>query len=633
MVISQSPITDNGAVVVNTSGRPNAAHRPVPLGAVRFTDEFLAPRLRINHDVTIPSQFAHLEDTNRLRNFQRAAGDVEAPFEGIYFNDSDVYKWMEAAAWSLATEPDAALQAMLDDALQEVKDAQDSDGYLNTYFTFERAAERYSNLRDMHELYCAGHLLQAAVAHHRATGSSAFLQVAIRLADHLWDTFGPGKQPGAPGHEEVEMALVELFRDTGDDRYLRLADSFLSNRGLKPPLVGGSPYHQDHLPFRELNHVTGHAVRALYLTCGAADVVAETGEAALLNALEAQWSNFHAKRQYVTGGAGARYEGEAFGDDYELPNDRAYAETCAAIASVMWNWRMLALDGDARFADDLETALYNGVLSGLSLDGQAYFYQNPLADRGHHRRQPWFGCACCPPNIARLLASLPGYLASTSEDGVWIHLYAANESRVSLSDGNSATVTVQTEYPWDGEVTLTLAPEQPAPFVLHLRIPAWCADASVRVNGEPVEAHPTPGDYFPLRRTWKTGDTVTLTLPMPVTLLAAHPHTANTGRVTLRRGPLVYCIEAADHPGVDVWDLQLPASAEWATEARPDLLGGVTVLKTTGILCDLQGWDDALYRPAHTPPAQTRETPLTAIPYYAWANRDPGPMQVWIPLA
>jgi uncharacterized protein len=390
----------SSAAVVDTSRSPRCRLRPMPLTAVRLEDEFWAPRLRTNREVTLPGQYEQCEQTGRIDNFRRAAGKKQIDFQGIYFNDSDVYKWVEAAAYSLAAHPDPRLERSLDTVVTEIAAAQDTDGYLNTYFTFERKAERWTNLKDLHELYCAGHLFQAAVAHHRATGQTTLLEVARRFADHIMATFGPEARAGACGHEEIELALVELYRETGDERYLRQAGFFLDQRGQKPPVIGGSPYHQDHQPFRELERVVGHAVRMMYLTCGAADLYAETGEPALRDALERLWRNMTERHSYITGGLGARYEGEAFGVDWELPNDRAYAETCAAIGSVMWNWRMLQLDGDARYADALETALYNGVLAGLSLDGQTYFYQNPLEDRGSTRSRGSAARAARPTSSA-----------------------------------------------------------------------------------------------------------------------------------------------------------------------------------------------------------------------------------------
>ena len=445
--------------VVDTSRSPHVRLRPLPLDAVKLADDFWEPRRRINRDVTLPSQYRHLEDTGRLDNFRRASGKVGGEYQGIYFNDSDVYKWLEAAAWTLAEGSDPELERMVDTAITEVEDAQRPDGYLNTYFTFERATKRWTDF-DLHEMYCAGHLFQAAVAHFRATGSERLLDVATRFADHICDTFGPeeGKRHAVDGHEEVEMALVELFRVTGERRYLEGAQYFIDARGhglLGRPYGQHEPsYSQDHEPLRDQTEVVGHAVRALYLYAGVSDVYAETGESDLLRALERLWQNMTTRRMYVSGGLGSRYEGEAFGKDFELPNERAYTETCAAIGSVMWNWRMLVFEGEARYADLIEHTLYNAVLPGLSLDGQHYFYQNPLADDGTHLRQPWFGCACCPPNVARLLASLPGYFYSTSEGAVWVHLYAEGAAAVELEGNRTINLRQRTRYPWDGRVEI-----------------------------------------------------------------------------------------------------------------------------------------------------------------------------------
>ncbi len=386
--------TTHAAVVVDTRHSPFGRLRPLSLDEVTIDDTFWAPRRRVNHAVTLPEQYEQLERTGRLHNLRRAAGQEQGVFEGRFFNDSDVYKWLEAAAWTLATARDERLRAQVDDVIALIAAAQDADGYLDTYFTFDRAAERWTNLAVMHELYCAGHLIQGAVAHHRATGAHTLLDVATRLADHIVATFNPEGLQGADGHPEIELALVELARDTGDERYLRQAAFFVDQRGQQPPTISGKEYHQDHAPVRAQREVVGHAVRALYLYAGMTDVYAETGERAVREALDALWRDLQERKVYITGGAGARYEGEAFGDDYELPNRRAYAETCAAIAHVMWAWRMLLVTGEARYADAMETALYNGVLSGISLDGATYFYENPLSDRGGHRRQPWFGTAC-----------------------------------------------------------------------------------------------------------------------------------------------------------------------------------------------------------------------------------------------
>lgn len=628
------PDQGRAVVVVDTSGSPQACLAPVPLSAVALTDAFWAPRLQLLREVTLPSMLRLLEGTGRIDNFRRAAGKKDLPFQGRYFNDSDVYKWLEAVAWTLGWERDAELERAAEAVITEIADAQQPDGYLDTYFALDRAAERWTNLRDMHELYCAGHLIQAAIAHHRATDGDRLLTVARRLADHICDTFGPaaeGKRHGVPGHEGIEMALVELAREIGDPRYLHQAGFFLDTRGHG--LIGGSPYHQDHEPFRSMDRLVGHAVRAVYLAAGAADLCAETGDPALRAALDRLWENVTTRQTYISGGIGAHHQGESFGADYELPNARAYAETCAAIGSVMWNWRLLALEGDARYADAMETALYNGFLAGLSLDGRAYFYENPLSDDGAHRRQPWFDCACCPPNIARLLASLPGYLYGLSAEGVWLHLYAGGAARLGFAGGRHIVLHQHTRYPWDGEVTIEV--EADGPFDLHLRLPAWCeAGASLTINGRPHDEPLSPGSYARLRRHWRPGDTVRLDLPMPVRRVECHPYAAeNLGRVALMRGPLLYCLEGVDHPGLDLCDLVLPADVPISAEYHPDLLGGVVALHSRALVIPPDpGWAGRLYRTAQPRPAGPagRAVPLTAVPYYAWANRRPGPMQVWL---
>ena len=624
--------------VVDTSRSRHARLRPLSLTDVRLSDSFWEPRRRANRDKTLHSQFEHIEETGRLDNFRRASGKIEAPFRGLYFNDSDVYKWLEAASWSLAEEPDPELSRMVDIAITEIEDAQQPDGYLNTYFTFERAPERWTNF-DLHEMYCAGHLFQAAVAHFRATGSERLLGVAVRFADHICDVFGPeeqGKRFAVDGHEEIEMSLVELFRATGNRRYLEQARFLIDARGHgslgRPYGLHEPSYSQDHEPLREQSEVVGHAVRAMYLYSGAADVYAEMGDPALLAALENLWRNMTTRRMYVSGGLGSRYEGESFGKDFELPNERAYAETCAAIGSVMWNWRMLMLEGDARYADLIEHTLYTAVLPGISLDGGRYFYQNPLADEGKHRRQPWFGCACCPPNVARLLASLPGYFYGASEDAVWVHLYSDSTATVELDGNRIVSLRQRTRYPWAGRVEIKVEGEDE--YALMLRVPGWCEeDAAVEVNGEPVDAGISPGSYVEIRRAWRTGDTVSLNLPMPVRRIECHPYVAeNAGRVALMRGPILYCVEQADNPGVDVRDLILDGT-EPTGRFVPDLLGGVVVLDVSAkIVAPDDGWEGRLYRTAHRRESGVRigTTKLTAVPYYAWANREPGAMRVWL---
>ncbi|MDH5440484.1 MAG: glycoside hydrolase family 127 protein [Candidatus Bathyarchaeota archaeon] len=614
--------------VADTSRSPFAKLRPVPIEAVHLQDEFWAPRLRKLKEATLPSQYELCEETGRIANFRRAAEKEEIDFQGLYFNDSDVYKWVEAAAFSLASSPDQKLQDMAHRVIAHIVGAQDEDGYLNTYFTFEQKKERWSNLRDMHELYCAGHLVQGAIAYYRATGKRNLLETACRFADHIASVFGPDKRSGASGHPEIEMALVELYRVTGNRVYLDLARFFVDKRGTG--LVGGRSYHIDHEPFRELDEIVGHAVRSLYLNCGAADIYMETGDKTLWEALIRLWENMTERKMYVTGGVGSRYEGEAFGVDYELPNVKAYTETCAAIANVMWNWRMLLISGEGRFADVMELALYNGVLAGLSLDGKEYFYVNPLADRGQHRRERWFRCACCPPNIARLLASLPGYMYSLSSEGTWTHLYAQSTSNLEV-DGNPVRIEQLTDYPWNGDVELVLHPENEFSFGLHLRIPGWCRKAEVWINGRGLDKPIQPGKYLEIHRVWKQGDRVQLSLPMPAERLVSNPFVMeNHDRVALRRGPFIYCAEQVDNPDCDIWSLLLPLESELRVRWTPDLLSGAMVIQGEAMVADTNRFEGSLYRPIRRIYPKARRVQFTAIPYYAWANREPGPMTVWI---
>jgi DUF1680 family protein len=645
------------SVVVDTSHSPYAKLRPIPLDAVTLTDSFWAPRLRALRAVTLPAQLAQIEQTGRLDNFRRAAGELDVPRKGYVFDDSDVYKWLEAVSWSSVGSDDFNRpmkatevattnhsERFLPNLTPILLAVQQPDGYLNTAFMFDKADQRWTNLRDWHELYCAGHFIQAAIAQTRATGDEQILTSARKFADLICTTFGPedqgpdasGKRPGVPGHQEIEMALVELYRLTRDRKYLVQAQYFLDARGHG--LIGGSPYHQDHKPYRSLDHHAGHAVRALYMNCGAADLYAETGDPTLLDTLTRLWEHVTTRQMYVTGGFGARHSGESFGDDYELPNRRAYAETCAAIASVMWNYRMVLITGDARYTDLLEHTLFNAVLPGFSADGQGYFYVNPLTNDGDHRRQPWFSCACCPPNIARLLASLPGYFYSWSNDfsrfTLWLHLYADNTLTIPLPDGSPLTLEIRTAYPWGEDLTITVRGS--GTFTLNLRLPGWCETPTLTTSFPHEESPLTPGTYHPLTRTWTDGDTLTLHLPMPVRFLASHPAVAeNTGRVALQRGPLLYCLESADNPDVNLDEIVLDPTAPPTLDSRPDLLGGLTLLH---LQAEHQpappAWSTTLYRPLTSasppPPATHHASLITALPYYAWANRTPGQMRVWL---
>lgn len=628
------------AVITQTEKSPYARLRPFPLAAVTLTDAFWAPRRARNRTVTLPTQFALLQETGRLDNFRRAAGRPDIPFSGYCFNDSDVYKWLEAAAWTLADTPDPGLAAQVEQVITLIAAAQQADGYLNTYFMYEQAGERWANLRDMHELYCAGHLIQAAIAHRRSSGSERLLAIAVRLADHIATRFEPQGMAGAPGHEEIEMALVELYRETGDGRYLSLAQFFLDQRGHG--LLGGRAYHQDHQPFRDLERLAGHAVRAVYLNAGAADLLLETGETALWESLTRLWGHMTTRQMYVSGGLGARHEGEAFGEDYELPNARAYAESCAAIGSILWQWRMLAYSGDARYADLLEWTLYNAALPGIGLDGRSYFYHNPLASEGQIQRQPWFACACCPPNIARLLAMLPGYVYSRTATGqatqdLWVHLYVASELRA-----DDTHLVQHTDYPWSDVVTMEM--RMNGRFALHVRLPAWAEAPRLTVNGTAVDSPLRPGQYTAVTRDWRAGDALELHLPMPVRYLAAHPRVANNlGKVAVRRGPLLYCLEQVDNPGVDIRDVALrppppattvtplPATSLCSVQA----LAGARALRLPARHHPLSPtWAKTLYPPQPVVVDEIgQEVWVTAVPYCAWGNRAAGAMRVWLPFA
>lgn len=621
------------SAVLDTTRSPFARLRPIPISAVRLNDGFWRPRCAANATAGIPQQFGILKARGLLDNFRRMAAGAEVITREFIFRDSDLYKWMEAAAYALLDDdaPVDTIRAQLDETIDAILPAQGADGYLNTSFGND-PARRFHNIASDHELYCAGHLIQAAIAHHRVTGERHLLDAAIRFADYLTTVFGPGLRQEAPGHPEIELALVELYRETGERRYLDLAGFFLERSGT-----------------REAESFEGHAVRAAYCAAGATDYVLETGDQAWRASLERRWQDMARTKLYVTGGIGGRYHGESVGAAYELPSQRAYAETCAALATIFWNWRMLQLAGEARFADELERTLYNGALSGVSLSGTRYFYVNPLADHGRAEGDPWYPwarrapyqrktdyvCNCCPPNVERFLASLRGYFASASEDGVWLHLYDAAHISWRLANGAPLALTQQTRYPWDGTITITVEPQRPAEFTLYLRIPSWTPGATVTVNGKSAaDPAPQPGSYAALRRTWQPGDTVTLALDMPVTLLEADPRVPETrGSVAVRRGPVIYCAEGVDHQGADVRQVRLDSGAPLAPRHEDDLLGGVTVLDGVGRLPESEAPPDALYAPrGQRPPVDLRPVALRLVPYYAWANRGPTSMAVWLPL-
>lgn len=631
---------------MDTRHSPWAAWRTLGSGEVSIDGGIWARRQAVNRESALPHGLRMLEAAGNLENLRIAAGRSRGSYRGPVFMDSDVYKWLEAAAYEVARAPGDRLAAAMDTVIDIVGAAQGDDGYLNSHYQVAEPGRRWTDFAHGHELYCAGHLFQAAVAHHRATGSERLLRIARRFADYLDSVFGPGKRAATPGHPEIEMALVELYRETGERRYLDLAAFFVDQRGrglLGPGRYNSSAYYQDRVPVREAHEVEGHAVRALYLTTGVADLFLETGEPALLEALSRQWDDLVSHKLYVTGGAGARHLAEAFGQPYELPSDLAYCETCAAIASITWSWRMLLATGHSRFADLIERTLYNAVLSGVSLDGQRYFYVNPLASngqpehlsRGGCRRKEWHLVACCPPNVMRLFASLGHYVATRDPSGLQIHQYGPARIVSDLGPGRTVALRMDGAYPWDGRVRLTIEEGAEAPWTLSLRIPGWCDGASIRVNGTAGDATPATGGYLRLDRVWARGDSVDLELPMEGRLIEAHPEIESTrGCVAIERGPLVYCLEQADHPGLRLPHLEIDAAAPLVPRAADGPLDDAVVLGTSGFQVDTTAWSHRLYRPVRPgPPPPRQRVELTAVPYYAWANRAPGAMRVWIPRA
>lgn len=625
---------------------PSRKLGPLPLPDVKIADAFWAPRQHTNRTVGLRHQYQQCKETGRLESLKLGwkPGQPNPPH---HFWDSDIAKWIEAASYSLTTHPDPELQKLVDDVVALVAAAQQPDGYLNVHFTVVEPEKRWANLRDAHELYCAGHLMEAAVAHHLATGSRVLLDALCRYADHIDRTFGPeeGKKKGYPGHEEIELALIKLYHATGNERYLRLSKYFVDQRGQQPHYydqeaiargddpkkywAGTYEYCQAHKPVREQAEAVGHAVRAMYLYSGMADVAAETGDASLLAACKKLWASTTQRKMFITGGVGSAHWGEKFTADYELPNESAYAETCAAIGLVFFAHRMLQIEADARYADVMEQALYNGVLSGVGLDGTKFFYVNPLASNGGHHRQEWFGCACCPPNIARLIASLGSYIYSAAPDALYVHLYVAGQATAGLG-GHRVTLQQETAYPWRGDVELTLRLPQPARFGLFLRIPGWCRKHALRVNGK-TAAHKMVKGYAKVSRTWADGDRVELSLPMPIERLVAHPLVAeDAGKVALRRGPLVYCLEQCDN-AAPVRSILLPAKAKLTARFDKRLFDGAIVLEGTGLAPIQAGWKGRLYQPAAA--LSLRPAKFRAIPYCLWDNRSPGPMAVWLPWA
>jgi DUF1680 family protein len=610
--------------------------REVPFTQVKIADGFFAGRRAQNRKVTLEHALRQLEETGTLPNFDLAAAGAREGFQGFVYQDSDAYKALEAVAMALADAPDPELDAKLDGIIARIGKSQQPDGYLNSWFTVKEPEKRFLNLRDNHELYCAGHLFEAAVAHFRATGKRNLLDIATKYADLLCNTFGdgPGKRAGYCGHPGPELALVKLADVTGKPEYFALAQYFVNARGSKVfaqergedlARYDGT-YWLDHVPLRELGAIAGHAVRATYLMSGAVDVAARTRDEALLRMVDRVWRNTIEKNVFVTGGIGPSASNEGFTHDFDLPTGSAYQESCASIGVVMWAWRLNLLYADARYADAVEQALYNAIPAGVQLDGRKFFYVNPLASRGDHHRREWYGCACCPPNLARTFAGLGSYAYATGPDALYVNLYIQGSVRAKIGEA-AFELDVVTDYPWQGNVTLTVRCPKPVRASLCLRIPGWCEGASASINRE-VGQDVISNGYCVLNREWRSGDKVELRLPMTVRRLEADPRAeALRGRIAFARGPIVYCGEQTDQK-VPLEELVVPPGADVKMATEPKLLGGVVKLAVDALHCPGQPF------PAHTlyrGQPQPKPAPLVLVPYAVWDNRTAGPMAVWFP--
>lgn len=636
----------------------------LPLQNIKFGDSFWRGYIERVRQAVLPYQWDILNDRVEgvepsycIRNFRVAAGDVEGGFNGMVFQDSDLYKWLEAVAYSLCSCPDEKLEAIADGAIDIVCSAQLEDGYLNTYYIVNGLEKRFTFLRDHHELYCLGHLIEAAVAYYQATGKRKLLDAAVRYVECVEGIFGPsdGKIPGYPGHELIELALVKLYRLTGEKKHLRLAKCFIDRRGQEPLYFReetsrhnrefhwqdspfGYGYYQAGKPVREQRVAEGHAVRAVYLYSGMVDVAAETDDHELFEVSSKLWDNITGKQMYITGGIGAGAYGEAFTFDYDLPNDTVYAETCASIGLVFFTMRLFELTGDSKYTDVIEQALYNGIISGVSLGGTEFFYVNPLevspeaCEKDHLKRhvkpqrRKWFSCACCPPNFARLAASLGSYAYSQSPDTFFINLFAG-EINTEIGEAGVRLI-VQTDYPWKDTVKVTLEADKPACFSLAVRIPAWCSAHRILLNGENAHYKKDKG-YAHITREWQNGDVIELTFDMPVRIIGANPNVKeNVGKIAVMRGPIVYCLEEADN-GAGLHRMFIDSQAAFDVEFKPDLLGGVAELSCRASFLSESGWSDKqLYRPLGIPEHEERTAKW--VPYFAWANRGAGEMLVWV---
>jgi DUF1680 family protein len=617
--------------------------QPVRFSEVNITDRFWKPKQEKVATATLNACIVQTEEkSGRIRNFEKVARKQGEKHEGIYYDDSDVYKAIEAMAYSLKNRPDAALEAKADEWIAKIAAAQLPDGYLNTYYTLTGLDQRWTDM-EKHEDYCAGHLMEAAVAYFNTTGKRVLLDVAIRFADHIDSTFRVANRPWVSGHQEIELALMKLYHLTNQERYLKLADWFLQQRGhgygkgkiwdeWKDP-----KYCQDDVPVKQQKEITGHAVRAMYQYTGAADVASVTQDAGYLNAMTTVWEDVVFRNMYLTGGIGSSGNNEGFTEDYDLPNGSAYSETCASVGMVFWNQRMNSLTGDAKYIDVLERSLYNGALDGLSLSGDRFFYGNPLSSIGNNARNEWFGTACCPSNIARLVASVGDYIYGKTDNKIWVNLFVASNTTFQMGK-TSVPLRMETDYPWDGNVRIKVSPGQKVKYALHVRIPGWAGNtpvpgalytfttagntkAEILLNGKPVEYLVEKG-YAVIDRTWQKDDEVEIRLPMEIRQVKARKEVkANEDRIAIQRGPIVYCIEGADNAG-EVWDLLVPENPVFKTQKSQVLNESIVAVQAN--LLAVKPAPDGLN-------VRTEPKLVTAIPYYTWANRGKSPMQVWLP--
>lgn len=576
---------------------------------VKINDNFWSPRLSKHVSATLPVCIDQIENqTGRIRNFENAAKG-EGEHSGIFFDDSDVYKALEGMAYSLINNPDPELEKKADEWIDKFAAAQQPDGYINTFYTLTGLDKRWTNM-DKHEMYCAGHMIEAGVAYYQATGKRKLLDVCIRMTDHMMSQFGPGKRHWVPGHEEIELALVKLYQTTQEQKYLDFAYWLLEERGHGHGTMGDEGkwdpvYYQDIVPVRRLTDISGHAVRCMYLYCGMADVAALKNDTGYIAAIDRLWDDVVHRNMYITGGIGSSRDNEGFTEDYDLPNLDAYCETCASVGMVLWNQRMNQLTGDSKYIDVLERSLYNGALAGISLGGDRFFYVNPLESKGDHHRQEWYGCACCPSQLSRFLPSIGNYIYASSDDALWVNLYIGNTGQIRIGE-TDILLTQETDYPWDGSVKLTISTSQPLEKEIRLRIPNWCKTYDLSINGKRINVSEEKG--YTVIKDWKSQDVIALDMDMPVEIVAADPHAKeNFGKRAIQRGPLVYCMEEIDNP-VYFDQIQLSPSTTFQTAFASDILNGIKTIKTNG-----------------------RAQSATFIPYYAWDNRKAGKMRVWIP--